>query len=104
MNPKLSSALAWARRYLSLTTLVVIGALFYIVLSGESAVVDTIAYERKIDSLEVLIEAERDTLLYYQSLNQRLNSDPELMETVVREQYGMKRATEDVYLVKPIKK
>jgi len=37
-------------------------------------------------------------MLYYRDLNRRLASDPALMEQVVREQYGMKRASEDVYV------
>lgn len=37
-------------------------------------------------------------MLYYQQLNERLAGDPDLMEQVVREQYGMKRQSEDVYL------
>ncbi len=39
-------------------------------------------------------------MLYYRELNRRLASDPVLMEQVVREQYGMKKAGEDVYVFK----
>ena len=61
-------------------------------------VASSIEHERTIDSLTRELEANRDTMLYYRDLNRRLASDPALMEQVVREQYGMKRASEDVYV------
>lgn len=101
MNPQQSSILAWLKRYLSVPTLVCILAVCYIVFSGDSTVFTTIDYDRQIDSLRAELAAQRDTMLYYRDLNSRLSSDRDLMERVVREQYGMKRATEDVYIFKP---
>ncbi len=98
MNAKLSSALAWARRFLSPVTLVCIVAICYIVFAGENTVFRSIDYDRTIDSLRAELEANRDTMLYYRDLNRRMSSDRDLMEQVVREQYGMKRASEDVYI------
>lgn len=60
----------------------------------------SIEHQCTIDSLRAELEANRDTMLYYRELNRRLASDPALMEQVVREQYGMKKATEDVYVFK----
>lgn len=60
----------------------------------------SIEHQRTIDSLRCDLEANRDTMLYYRELNRRLASDPTLMEQVVREQYGMKKASEDVYVFK----
>ena len=70
----------------------------YIIFSGDNTVFRTIDYDRQIDSLRAELAAQTDTMLYYQDLNRRLSSDPELMERVVREQYGMKRSNEDVYI------
>ena len=81
-----------------LPTIVCLLVVAYIIFSGDSTVFNSIDYDRTIDSLRTELEANRDTMLYYQDLNNRLASDPELMEQVVREQYGMKRASEDVYL------
>lgn len=103
MNPRLSSLWSWLKRYLSAPTLVCLLAVGYIVFSGENTVFTTIDYDRQIDSLRAELEAQRDTMLYYRDLNNRLSSDRDLMERVVREQYGMKRATEDVYIFKPKK-
>jgi hypothetical protein len=35
---------------------------------------------------------------YYRDLNSRLSSDPTTLERIVREQYHMQRADEDVYI------
>lgn len=83
---------------MSPVTIVCLIVLGYIVFSGENTVFRSIDYDRTIDSLRAELEANRDTMLYYRDLNRRLASDHNLMEQVVREQYGMKRASEDVYI------
>lgn len=88
----------WARRFLSPTTLLCFGVLGYVIFAGENTVFRSIDYDRTIDSLRCELEANRDTMLYYRGLNSRLASDRNLMEQVVREQYGMKRANEDVFI------
>ena len=97
MNPKLSSAWSWISRFLSPMTLVCLIVVAYIVFAGENTVFNSIEYDRTIDSLRSEPEANRDTMLYYRDLNRSLSTDRHLMEQVVREQYGMKRADEDVY-------
>lgn len=97
MNPKLSSAWSWISRFMSPMTLVSLIVVAYIVFAGENTVFNSIEYNRTIDSLRSELEANRDTMLYYRDLNHRLSTDKHLMEQVVREQYGMKRADEDVY-------
>ena len=91
MKERLKRAWHWAHRYLPISTILGIGLLAYIVLCGENTV-------HRIDSLEHELALQRDTMQYYRELNRRLPTDPELMERVVREQYGMKKANEDVYI------
>lgn len=98
MNAKASSLLSWLRRFMSPATLVCLLVLGYIIFSGENTVFRSIEYDRTIDSLRAELEANRDTMLYYRDLNRRLASDRDLMEQVVREQYGMKRTSEDVFI------
>lgn len=100
MNPKFVSFGKWAQRFLSPVTLVCLLLLGYIVFAGENTVFNSIDYDRTIDSLRQELAANRDTMLYYRGLNRRLASDPDLIEQVEREQYGMKRAGEDVYIFK----
>ena len=98
MNAKASSLLSWLRRFMSPATLACLLVLGYIIFSGENTVLRSIEYDRTIDSLRAELEANRDTMLYYRDLNRRLASDHDLMEQVVREQYGMKRTSEDVFI------
>ncbi|MDE6468030.1 MAG: septum formation initiator family protein [Muribaculaceae bacterium] len=98
MNITLSSLIAWFRLFVRPVTLLCIAAMCYIAFSGDNTVFKSIDYDRTIDSLRAQLEANRDTMLYYRDLNRRLASDPGLMEQVVREQYGMKRPGEDVYI------
>ena len=95
---RLESIKTWLGKFLPLPTIFCLAVVAYIIFSGDSTVFRSIDYDRSIDSLEHALAAERDTMLYYQNLNSRLAGDPDLMEQVVREQYGMKRASEDVFL------
>ncbi|MDE5629176.1 MAG: septum formation initiator family protein [Muribaculaceae bacterium] len=98
MNPHLSSFISWVRRFISPGTLVCIVVICYIVFTGENTVFSSIDYDNTIDSLRRELAAKRDTMEYYRALNQRLGTDPDLMEQVVREQYAMKRTSEDVFI------
>lgn len=93
------NARSWARRYLTLPTLAVIGVLVYIVFFGDSSVARRVEYQRQIDSLRAEVECVQDSVDRYRELNRRLASDPEAMERVVREQYNMKREGEDVFVM-----
>lgn len=100
MNQHASSAWQWLRRFLSPWTLLCLAVVAFILFSGDNSVMQSIEHQRTIDSLRCELEANRDTMLYYRELNRRLASDHTLMEQVVREQYGMKKASEDVYVFK----
>lgn len=91
---------SWFRRYFALTTFVGIAFIVYLIFFSEMSVTRRIAYQKTIDSLELSLKAQQDSLEYYRDLNRRLSSDPSLMEQVVREQYNMKRDNEDVYVFK----
>lgn len=97
MNAKLSRTWQWCRRYLSLWTLCCIGVVAFVVCYGDNSVFDSIDQDRTVDSLRTELAAVLDSTEHYRNLNSRLSTDPELMEQVVREQYGMKRPHEDVY-------
>lgn len=89
---------SWLRRYVALSTVLGVALIAYIVFFGEKSVTQRIEYQHIIDSLEVCLRAQQDSLEYYRDLNRRLSTDPALMEQVVREQYNMKRPNEDVYV------
>ena len=91
---------SWLRRYMAVPTLLGIAVIVYIAFFGEKSVTQRVAYQRVIDSLQVCLRVQQDSLEYYRDLNRRLSADPELMEQVVRERYNMKRVNEDVFVVK----
>lgn len=90
----------WWRRYILISTILVIGVGIYIAFFSESSMVKALAYQRTIDSLQQCIAQQEDSLNYYRDLNRRLSTDPSLTEQVVREQYNMKRDNEDIFVFK----
>ena len=95
------SILSWGRRYLSLWTVLLVGAILYLLFFQENSSSRIYAYQQTIDSLNAEIKMNRDTMLYYHELNRRLdNRDPEIIERVVREHFNMNTPDEEVYLFK----
>lgn len=89
----------WCKRYISLPALAVIAAIVYLVFFQDNSMSRIYSYEQTIDSLKVVIADNNDSLMYYRSLNERLdNRDPEIIERVVRENHNMNRVNEDVYI------
>ncbi len=98
MKTDIQKSTRWFRRYFSLVTIVVFGAIIYMIFFSDTSVLHKIEYQRIIDSLQTEVEITRDSVLHYRSLNSRLTTDPEIMEQVVREQHNMKRPDEDVFV------
>lgn len=93
------SLLNWIKNYLPISRILVVGALVYILFLQDNSVGQMYDYERVIDSLRTEIQINRDSMLVYQALNQRLdNHDPEIIEQVVRENHNMNRPNEDIYI------
>ena len=83
----------WMRRFLPLPTIIALAVVAFITFYGDNSVVRRIEYDRQIDSLRHELKANRDTMLYYRELNARLSSDPDMVESVVRQEYNMARPT-----------
>ena len=88
----------WLRRYVSLTLIVVVAFVFFVLFFNDNSILQSFEYNRQIQELNDEIRSNEDTLRYYQELNDRLDTDPETMERIVREQYHMQRPSEDVYV------
>lgn len=54
--------------------------------------------QRKIEELRAEIKQNRDSTAYYKRKAAALDTDPETLERIAREQYGMKRDDEEVYI------
>lgn len=88
----------WCRRYVSVFSILVVCGLVYILFVQENSLKRYGELTNTVDSLRLEIKNATDTMNYYHQLNERLSTDPELMERVVRENYNMVREGEDVYI------
>ncbi|MCX4331286.1 MAG: septum formation initiator family protein [Muribaculaceae bacterium] len=88
----------WLKRYVSLSLLVVMGFIVFVLFFNDNSVTRSYEYAAQIRELEREIAQYEDTLQHYQELNRRLDSDPQELERIVREHYHMQRPSEDVYI------
>ena len=92
-------ALEWCRRYISFTGILLLAAICYMAFFQENSIARIYQNKKQIDSLQVAIQDNIDTMNYYRVLNERLdNHDPEIIERIVRENHDMKLPDEDVYV------
>ncbi|MCM1021719.1 MAG: septum formation initiator family protein [Muribaculum sp.] len=99
MKKQLKSFTSWCRRYISVTFLVVMAFVLFVLFFNENSVMHSFELNEQITELELEIQDNEDTLQYYQRLNSALNTDAETLERIVRENYHMQRPNEDVYIV-----
>lgn len=99
MESKLHDIVGWSRRYIRLSFIAMVAVVAYVLFFSENSVVDYYHYQTEIDRLRAEIMEGNDSIEYYENLNRRLRTDPETMERIVREQYHMQRANEDIYVV-----
>lgn len=85
-------------RWLSLPLIIIVAFLVAMVFYGDNSYLKSKEYGKKIDELEKEIKANKDSAIYYQRKAHELATDKETLEKIAREQYGMKRESEDVYI------
>lgn len=90
--------LAWCRRYISVTLIAVIAFVMFVLFFNENSVMKNFEYKKEIDRLKAEIKINTDSMEYYRRQNMLLQTDPQTMERIVREQYHMQRPDEDVYV------
>lgn len=83
---------------MSLSLVVVLGFVAYVLFFNENSIMTNIDYASQIRSLEEEIAVYEDTLTHYQKLNSMLDGNPAEIERIVRERYHMQRRSEDVYI------
>lgn len=95
------SFLTWCSKYISISSILIVGFLVYILFLQENSIGRNYEIEKTVDSLKQAIAVETDSLNVYLEKNRRLDhNDPELVEKVVREQHNMSLPTEEVYIFK----
>lgn len=88
----------WIPRWLSLPFLIVMAFLVVMLFYGDSSYIKSNEYSTKINELTLEIKANKDSAAFYQQKAKELATDRETLEKIAREQYGMKRSSEDVYV------
>ena len=89
----------WCRRYITFPLVVAVGYILFVLFFNENSYSQSARLQTEIDRLQAEIKENNDTLMHYVRLNQLLDSDPATLERIVREQYHMQRADEDVYII-----
>ena len=97
-NKQKSKLTNWIPRWLSLPLIIVIAFLVIMIFYGDHSYLKSKEYGEKINELNHEIRANKDSARYYQRKAHELATDRETLEKIAREQYGMKRAYEDVYI------
>jgi cell division protein FtsB len=98
MKQQLKNAYGWCRRYITLPLIVVVGFIVFVAFFNDNSYLKNAELQDEINRLHAEIKENTDTMRYYRDLNSRLSSDPTTLERIVREQYHMQRADEDVYI------
>ena len=99
MNQSVANAFHWCRRYITFPLIVAVGYILFVLFFNENSYSRSAQLQSEIDRLQAEIKENTDTMLYYHRLNMSLNTDPATLERIVREQYHMQRADEDVYII-----
>jgi cell division protein FtsB len=100
MGRRLNRFNLWLRRQSHLSVLLVAGAVIALLfLNEETSMTRSRELDREIAALKAGIQTARDSAEYYRQMRLSLRTRTEDLEKVARENYGMQRPTEDVYLV-----
>ncbi len=100
MSERLTDLWSWTRRYVNLPFVLMTGVLVYVLFFNDNSIIDNYRYQKEIDRLCRPRSPPTTTHCdITRALNERLRTDPETMERIVREQYHMQRPNEDIFLV-----
>lgn len=90
----------WIPQWLNIPLLIFIAFIVTLLFFGDNNYMRINNYRRQIDGLKAEIKANEDTAALYNAKVKELNTDRESLEKIAREQYGMKRTNEDVYITR----
>ncbi|MBD5420181.1 MAG: septum formation initiator family protein [Muribaculaceae bacterium] len=95
----------WIKRCANIP-LIIIGAFFVgiLLLNDDASFSQSMIYEREIVRLKKEIKENTDSAAYYRNRRLAIERGDEALEYIAREQYHMKRPTEDVFLIVPSSK
>ncbi|MEG0010641.1 MAG: septum formation initiator family protein [Muribaculaceae bacterium] len=83
---------------MSLPLVIIVVFLVIILFFHENSYIKSLTYGQTISEMKQEIQENIDSAKYYERKVQELNTDPESLEKLAREQYHMKSANEDIYI------
>ncbi|MGN1245144.1 MAG: septum formation initiator family protein [Muribaculaceae bacterium] len=86
-------------RWLTSPIIVVVGIAVFLLFYSDNSYINRTEHQDQIDELRAEIKTNLDSTAYYERKAASLNTDRERLEKIAREQYGMKRDNEDVYIM-----
>ena len=95
-------AVYWFRRCANIP-LLIIGVFFIglLLLNEDASFTQSMIYEKEIVRLKKEIKENKDSAAFYRSRRLAIERGDEALEYIAREQYHMKRPTEDVFVLVP---
>ena len=90
----------WIKRCANIP-LLIIGVFFVglLLLNDDASLTQSMEFEQEIVRLKREIKENKDSAAYYRSRRLAIERGDEALEYIAREQYHMKRPTEDVFLL-----
>lgn len=88
----------WIPRWMNLPQLIFLGFIVMLLFFGDNNFFRQNAYKQQINDIKAQIKLNEDSAAYYQARANELHTDRYSLERIAREQYGMKRTNEDVYI------
>lgn len=88
----------WVSSIVTLPKLVFVGFICSLIFFGDNSCMRKLEYNDQIKDLKAQIKANQDSTRIYEAKVRELNTDRETLEKIAREQYGMKRVNEEVYI------
>lgn len=90
----------WFKRCANIP-LLIIGVFFVglLLLNEDASFTQSMQFEKEIVRLKKEIKENKDSAIYYRTRRQAIERGDDALEYIAREQYHMKRPTEDVFLL-----
>ena len=88
----------WLPRWVNFPLIIFIAFVVTLLFFGDTNYMRTLEYRKQINELKAQIKNYEDSAAMYERMINALNTDNESLERLVREQYGMKRTNEEVFI------
>ena len=88
----------WIPRWLNVPFIIFVAFIMMLLLFGENNYMRINRYKQQINDLKAEIKSNQDSAKIYEAKLNELHTDRETLEKIAREQYGMKRTNEEVFI------